>query len=253
VIPLRDENPTSRRAYVTLLLIALNIGIFFFIQFPHSGTQEESFDYERAGVPCEVHTGKPITVVPEGAFEAADFCTVPAIGLSEPVRPFPHKNVWIAVFVSMFLHGSVEHVLGNMLFLWIFGNNVEDQLGHVAYLALYLVGGIVASAVHIVGNLNSNVPFLGASGAIAVILGAYFVWFPRARVLTLLFFFIPIYLPAVVFLGLWFVLQFGTQSSSGIATLAHIGGFVFGAVVALALKQAAGLPRERSPRARSRY
>ena len=138
----------------------------------------------------------------------------------------------------MFLHGSILHVLGNMLFLWIFGNNVEDQLGPFWFLVLYLVGGVVASLVHILGNLDSTSPFLGASGAIAVVMGAYIVWFPRARVLTLVpivFIFLPVRLPAIVVLGLWFVLQFFTQSSSGIATLAHIGGFVFGMLVAFVL------------------
>jgi membrane associated rhomboid family serine protease len=246
VIPLRDENPTSRHAVVTLLLIALNVGIYFFVQLPHSPAQETNFDYQYAAVPCEVRTGKPIVAVPVFTAPAADSCTVTAAGISRPERPFPDKNIWLAVFVSMFLHGSVVHVLGNMLFLWIFGNNVEDQLGHFAYLVLYLAGGIVASAVHIVGNLHSTVPFVGASGAIAVVMGAYFIWFPRARVLTLIIF-IPVYLPAVVLLGLWFVLQFGTQSSSGVATLAHIGGFVFGALVAYLLKRTGGFPRPRVP------
>ncbi len=245
MLPLRDENPTSRRAVVTLLLIAVNIGVYFFVQLPHSPSEETNFEYQYAGVPCEIHTGKPIVAVPVFAATSPDACVVPAGGLLAPARPFPHKNIWLAVVVSMFLHGSVMHVLGNMLFLWIFGNNVEDQLGHAGYLALYLVGGIVASAVHIVGNLDSTVPFVGASGAIAVVMGAYFVWFPRARVLTLLFFFIPVYLPAVILLGLWFVLQFGTQSSSGVATLAHIGGFVFGALVAYLLRIGAGFPRPR--------
>ena len=133
----------------------------------------------------------------------------------------------------MFLHGSILHVLGNMLFLWIFGNNIEDQLGSIGFLALYLVGGIVASLVYVAGNLHSVTPVLGASGAIAVVMGAYIIWFPRARVLTIILplFFLPFYLPAAVVLGFWFVLQFFTQSSSGIATLAHIGGFAFGAVV----------------------
>lgn len=246
MIPLRDENPTSRPAVVTLLLIAVNVAVYFFVQLPHSTNQETSFDYQYAGVPCEVHSGKPIVAIPAFTASSPGACVVPAAGITTAQRPFPNKNIWLAVFVSMFLHGSILHVLGNMLFLWIFGNNVEDQLGHFAYLVLYLAGGIVASAVHILGNLNSTVPFVGASGAIAVIMGAYFVWFPRARVLTLLVI-IPVYLPAIVFLGIWFLYQFGTQSSGGIATLAHIGGFVFGALVAYFLKRVAGLPRARGP------
>src|SRR4029078_12290345 len=144
----------------------------------------------------------------------------------------------------------ILHVLGNMLFLWIFGNNVEDQIGAAWFLVLYLVGGVVASLVHILGNIDSTTPFVGASGAVAVVMGAYIVWWPRARVVTLIpivFIFWPGRLPAILVLGLWFVLQVFTQSSSGIATLAHIGGFVFGMLVAFVLAQVAGFPRRTSP------
>jgi membrane associated rhomboid family serine protease len=248
VIPIRDENPTARRAVVTILLIVVNIAIYFGIQFPkHGGNAEALFEYRWAGVPCEVRTGKPVVVVPAGE-AAPTSCAIEASGIASPQTAFPEKNIWLAVFFSMFLHASILHVLGNMLFLWIFGNNVEDQLGPFWFLALYLVGGIVASLVHILGNLDSASPFLGASGAIAVVMGAYIVWWPRARILTLVpivLIFVPVRLPAVVVLGLWFVLQIFTQSSSGIATLAHIGGFVFGVVVAFALARAAGFPRAR--------
>jgi membrane associated rhomboid family serine protease len=247
VIPIRDDNPTAHRAVITFILIALNIAIYFGIQYPKQSNAEALFEYQWAGVPCELHTGKPIVVVPEDSIAArSDQCVVPAAGISVPQTAFPHKNVWFAVFFSMFLHASILHVLGNMLFLWIFGNNVEDQLGPVWFLVLYLVGGIVASLVHVAGNLSSAAPFLGASGAIAVVLGAYIVWFPRARILTLvpiILVFVPVRLPAVVVLGLWFVLQIFTQSSSGIATLAHVGGFVFGMLIAFVLARAGGYPR----------
>ena len=247
MIPIRDENPTTRRAIVTLLLIAVNLAIYFGIQQPKSPNAEALFEYKWAGVPCEVRTGKPILVAPDtGVAPAKNLCEISAGGINAPERPFPHKNVYLAVFYSMFLHASILHVLGNMLFFWIFGNNVEDQLGPFFFLVLYLVGGVVASAVHILGNLDSVSPFLGASGAIAVVMGAYIVWFPRARVLTLIpiaIIFLPVRLPAVVVLGLWFVLQFFTQSSSGIATLAHIGGFAFGMLVAFVLARTAGFPR----------
>jgi membrane associated rhomboid family serine protease len=250
VLPLRDENPTSRPAVVTIALIVVNIAIYFGIQLPKgSGTSDEiRFTYEYAAVPCELHTGKPVEAVPADEPIASDACAIPARGIDRPVPVAPDKNVWLAVLYSMFLHGSVLHVLGNMLFLWIFGNNVEDQLGPLPYLAFYLVGGIVAAATHILFNLDSAVPIVGASGAIAAVLGAYFVWFPTARVLTVIlpFFFFVFRLPAVVVLGLWFLTQFLTQSSSGIATLAHIGGFVFGAIVALLLR-GAGFPRQRVP------
>jgi membrane associated rhomboid family serine protease len=252
VIPIRDENPTTRRAIVTLLLIAVNIVIYFGIQYPkHNDANAEAlFEYRWSGVPCEVRTGHPVVVVPADTAIAAKDCAIPAAGISRPETPFPQKNVWLGVFFSIFLHGSILHVLGNMLFLWIFGNNVEDQLGPVWYLLLYLVGGMVAAGVHILGNLDSTSPFLGASGAIAVVMGAYIVWFPRARVLTLVpivFIFFPVRLPAIVVLGLWFVLQFFTQSSSGIATLAHIGGFVFGMLVAFVLARVGGFPRRVPP------
>ena len=163
--------------------------------------------------------------------------------------------MWLAVFFSMFLHASILHVLGNMLFLWIFGNNVEDQLGPVWFLVLYLVGGIVASLVHIAGNLDSAAPFLGASGAIAVVMGAYLVWFPRARVLTL----VPI-----VFIFCRSTCRPSSCSASGSCcsssrsrraasrTLAHIGGFVFGMLVAFVLARAAGFPQRRPPPPRRR-
>ncbi|MDQ1380591.1 MAG: hypothetical protein QOJ71_1310 [Actinomycetota bacterium] len=256
VIPIRDDNPTAHRAVVTLILIAVNIAIYFGIQYPkHDSNAEALFEYKWAGVPCEVHTGKPVVIVPEGSAAAVSGrCAIPAAGITVPQTAFPHKNIWLSIFFSMFLHASILHVLGNMLFLWIFGNNVEDQLGRIGFLVLYLVGGIVASLVYIVGNLDSTSPFLGASGAIAVVMGAYIVWWPRARVLTVIppFFFLPFRLPAVVVLGLWFVLQLFTQSSSGVATLAHIGGFLFGALVALVLARTAGFPR-RIPTTRLRF
>ena len=247
MIPLRDENPTARRAVVTILLIVVNIAIYFGVQFPkHNDANAEAlFEYRWAGVPCEIHTGKPVVVAPEGTVPASA-CTITASGIDTPQAAFPHKNIWLAVFFSMFLHASILHVLGNMLFLWIFGNNVEDQLGPFWFLVLYLGGGIVASLVHILGNLDSTAPFLGASGAIAVVMGAYIVWFPRARILTLVpivLIFVPVRLPAIILLGFWFVLQVFTQSSSGIATLAHIGGFLFGALVAYVLARTAGFPK----------
>jgi membrane associated rhomboid family serine protease len=250
VLPLRDENPTSRRAVITVALILINVAIYFGIQLPKSSNtaEEVRFTYEYAAVPCEIRTGHPVVAVPADLPIAPKACAVPATGIALPQPIAPHKNVWLAILFSMFLHGSVLHVLGNMLFLWIFGNNVEDQLGRFFYLVFYLVGGFVAAFVHIASNADSVVPIVGASGAIAAVLGAYFVWFPTARVLTVIlpFFFFVFRLPAVVVLGLWFVTQFLTQTSSGIATAAHIGGFVFGALVALLLRSA-GFPRQRIP------
>jgi membrane associated rhomboid family serine protease len=138
---------------------------------------------------------------------------------------------------SMFLHGSWSHVIGNMWYLWIFGDNVEDRFGHVGYLALYLLGGIVASIGYVASNPNSLTPTIGASGAIAAVMGSYLVLHPRARIVTVIIplIFLPFLVPATVLLGFWFVLQFFTEQSSGVAWVAHVVGFVFGAVVTLLL------------------
>jgi membrane associated rhomboid family serine protease len=147
----------------------------------------------------------------------------------------PHKSWLASVFVSMFLHGGWLHIGGNMLYLWIFGNNVEDRLGRVRYVIFYLMGGLAAAGLELAVGPNSAVPTLGASGAIAAVLGAYLLMFPRARVLTLVFFFLPVELPAGLLLGGWFVLQLfhgvggmGTQVNGGVAYFAHVGGFLFG-------------------------
>jgi membrane associated rhomboid family serine protease len=245
MIPIRDENPTSRRAVVTLTLILVNVAIYFFVQFPKDNSEQAKFTYRWAGVPCELDQGEPLSAPEIVRQECTRFGTVDDSGRDPNVPVFPDKNIWFAVFASMFLHASVFHLLGNMLFLWIFGNNVEDQLGPLPYLLFYLAGGIAASAAHVLGNLHSTDPFVGASGAIAAVMGAYIVWFPRARIVTLvpILLFFALRLPAVVVLGLWFVLQFVTQSESHVATLAHIGGFVFGMLIAWILKRSLGMPR----------
>ncbi|HET9728641.1 MAG TPA: rhomboid family intramembrane serine protease [Acidimicrobiia bacterium] len=240
MIPIRDDNPTRRKAIVTVALIIVNVGIYFGLQYGKSSLDEAKFDYRWAGVPCELHQGGPLSGTEIQTSTCVHDASLGIPALDQQV--FPQKNVWLAVIYSMFLHGSILHVLGNMLFLWVFGNNIEDQLGPVWFLVCYLLGGIVASLVHVWGNFNSTVPFLGASGAIAFVMGAYIVWFPKAQVLTLLGYFF-VRLPAIVVLGFWFVLQFFTQSDSGVATLAHIGGFAFGALLAFALSRLTDLPR----------
>ena len=151
---------------------------------------------------------------------------------------FANKNVYLAVLFSMFLHGSWLHVLGNMLFLWVFGNNVEDRFGHLGYAVFYLFAGFVAALAHIAVNSTSTAPFLGASGAIAGVMGAYLVLWPRARVLTWVaaLLFLVVYLPAWLVLGVWFGFQFFTDPNTGVAWVAHVGGFVCGMVVAFALR-----------------
>jgi membrane associated rhomboid family serine protease len=233
VLPLRDDNPTRRIPFVTLLLIAANVVVFAFVQ-PHGGVDETRFLYEHAGVACELHQDAPLDI---GQIQTNDcdshFGSV----------PFPDKNVWLAVLVSMFLHGSWFHLLGNMLFLWIFGDNVEDYLSPLGFAVFYVAAGIVASATFVLTNAESVNPFVGASGAIAGLMGMYLVLWPRAHVLTIVLF--PPFLfrlPANVVLAIWFVLQFFTSPDSGVAWTAHVGGFVFGAVVGLALRSV------RSPR-----
>ncbi|RMH76163.1 MAG: rhomboid family intramembrane serine protease, partial [Actinomyces sp.] len=137
------------------------------------------------------------------------------------------------------LHGSWLHLGGNMLFLWVFGNNVEDHLGHLRYLVFYLAAGAVAALAHFALDVDSTIPVVGASGAIAGVMGAYAVWFPWARVRTIFFFlFIPFFyeIPAAALLALWFLSQFFIVPGSGVAWMAHVGGFVFGALVALAVR-----------------
>jgi len=231
VLPLADRNPTSRVAVVTILLIALNVGIFVLWQGGGTlGAEEDTqFTYEHAAIPCELTTGNPITVQEVNA----DRCE-PDPSPRETVVA-PDKNVYLAAIVSMFLHGGWLHLLGNMLFLWIFGNNIEDKLGPIFFTGFYLAGGIAATVAQVLFDTNSVVPMVGASGAIAAVMGAYLVWFPRAPILTLALFFL-VEIPAGIWLLIWFGMQFFTAPSSGVAYMAHIGGFVFGAIVALAVR-----------------
>ena len=133
------------------------------------------------------------------------------------------------------MHASLLHIGGNMLFLWIFGNNIEDKLGPFVYIGFYLAGGIAATFAQVLTDTESVVPMVGASGAIAAVMGAYLIWFPRAPIFSLIFFFI-VPVPAGIWLGIWFVMQFFTGPDSGVAYMAHIGGFVYGAAIALALR-----------------
>jgi membrane associated rhomboid family serine protease len=245
VIPLHDDNPTERFPIVTVLIIAVNVLVYVLLQ-PHGGTssrfiglsREDAFTYEHAAIPCELRQHDPLTIseVNSGRCERD--------GSDRATELYPRKNVWLAVIASIFLHGSILHLAGNMLFLWIFGNNVEDHLGHVAYVVFYLVVGFAAMAAHYLADPSSVRPVIGASGAIAGVMGAYLVLWPRARVLTLLLFFV-LYLPASVVLTLWFGLQFLTSPNSGVAWVAHVGGFISGALITLALRPVLGPPRLR--------
>jgi membrane associated rhomboid family serine protease len=235
VIPIRDDNPITSKAVVTIAIIAACIYIYAFVQ-PH-GTREVEFLARHAAIPCEVLHAEPISN--RLSQQCDGQLQIPGLPPTSSTEPFPHKNVFLALVVSMFLHGSWFHVLGNMLFLWIFGNNIEERLGPIGYAVFYLVGGIVAAFAHIATQANSTVPVVGASGAIAAVMGAYLVLYPKARVLTIipLFIFLQfVYLPAYVVLLGWLVLQFFTNPNTGVAVAAHIGGFIFGAAVGLFLR-----------------
>ncbi|MDP9341491.1 MAG: rhomboid family intramembrane serine protease [Actinomycetota bacterium] len=249
MIPIRDENPTSRTAWVTLAIIALNV-LAFMAWEPtfnpgQNGVNQQLFFFCHAEIPWEVthHTSLAQGGAPA---RAAIDQEIPGEGaaLQQVLqRRCPTKSWWQSVFVAMFLHESWLHIGGNMLFLWVFGNNVEDKIGPLAYIVFYFASGIIASATQILTGVNSIIPSLGASGAIAGVLGAYLVMFPRRRVLSLVpvfLIFSLISLPAVVVLGFWFVLQFFSGATSlaqhvngGVAYFAHIGGFVTGVIAAL--------------------
>ena len=234
VIPIRDDNPTRSKPVLTIAVIVACLYIFAAVQ-PHQSNEEVEFLARHAAIPCEVVHAEPISN--DLSEECDGQLQIP--GLPGSVEPFPDKNVFLAVIVSMFLHGSWLHVLGNMLFLWVFGNNIEERLGPIGYAVFYLAAGVAATLAHIATQASSTVPVVGASGAIAGVMGAYLVLYPRARILTIvpLFIFLQfLYLPAFVVLIGWFVLQFFTNPNSGVAVAAHIGGFVFGAAVGLFLR-----------------
>jgi membrane associated rhomboid family serine protease len=237
VLPLRDNVPTRTTPVVTIGLIVVNVLVWF-------------WELRQPGV--DLH------VVRNGFYP----CTIDGpchVPVPFVVHPLPW---WQGVFTAMFMHASWEHILGNMLFLWIFGNNVEDALGRVRFLAWYLAAGVAAMAAQSAVTIffgttrDASIPNVGASGAIAGVLGAYFVLLPRARVLTLIFFGIILFreIPAIWFLGVWIGLQIWTgglsllhpQGANGVAFFAHIGGFAFGLATVLLVTR----HRPRAPDAR---
>lgn len=234
MLPLKDENPTFRTPWVTFALIAVNVAVFVGPQSSANPEHGDRVAIEWAAIPCEVVTGDPITVDEVDATFSGD--TASACDLDPGgVEAFPDKPVRFALILSMFMHAGWGHLLGNMWFLWIFGNNIEDHLGHVRYLIFYLLGGLAAAAAHVFAASASTIPVVGASGAVAAVMGAYAVWFPNAPIRTFLFI-ILLNIKAKWWLGFWLVSQFFTGPDSRIAWLAHVGGFAFGAVVGLLIR-----------------
>jgi membrane associated rhomboid family serine protease len=227
LIPIRDINPTVIRPVVTLALIAINVAVFFLVQPQAPSGDADRFAYEYAAIPCELRSGDPLDVQEITSGNCRE-----APGGNEA---FPDKIVFLGLLSSMFLHGGFAHLAFNMWSLWIFGNNVEEAFGTAGYIALYLAGGVLATIGYAVFNLDSTIPLVGASGAIAAVMGAYLVLFPTHRILSLVFvFFVAV--PAVLFIGFWFLGQFGIDPASNVAWEAHVAGFAFGVVVAFLLR-----------------
>ncbi len=210
MIPLKDINPSRTTPFVNIALIAANVLVFLY-QLTLPAAAFKSFVLAYATIPARI----PALAAGYGSVELA-------------LAP---------LFTSMFLHGGLMHLLGNMLFLYIFGDNVEDYFGHIGYLLFYVVCGIGSGLVHVLFNLHSGIPAIGASGAISGVMGAYILLFPRAKVLTFFFIFVlPV--PAFLILGYWFVFQFlealgglGGDPTGGVAVWAHVGGFLIGMVI----------------------
>jgi membrane associated rhomboid family serine protease len=228
MIPLKDDAPRVSTPYINYVLIVVNALVFLF-QWSMTTRAQEQFAEVFGMVPAR------LTVV------LFDHGYVPwQLTQQLGTRYVPPLAGILPLFTSMFLHGSPLHLIGNMLFLWIFGDNVEDRVGHGLYLVFYLTCGVAAALFHTLLNASSTIPTVGASGAIAGVMGAYFILYPRARVLTLvpLFFVFFVWLPAWVMLGYWFVWQFlsgaassivsTSRNSGGIAFWAHVGGFLAG-------------------------
>ena len=219
-IPLKDLNPSRSYPFINITLILANITLYLY------------------------ETGLEVTL-PHRTYEALllSYSTVPARFPSFLAGHASFEVAFLPLLTSMFLHANFWHIAGNMLFLWIFGDNVEDFFGHFTYLFFYLVCGIGAGLLHVLFNFHSNIPAVGASGAISGVMGAYILLYPRARILTLVFIF-PLPIPAVVFLGLWFVLQFlagistlGVGVTGGVAVWAHVGGFLLGMLLTSMARQ----------------
>jgi membrane associated rhomboid family serine protease len=251
VIPVHDENPLRRTPWVTWLLVAIIVVVLLLTPFSQasatgaSGTAQvcgqEAFLDHYAAIPRELTADRQLPLVATGQpGTTPDSCVVS--------RPVYHKNPALSVLWSMFLHAGWLHLLGNMLFLVIFGNNIEDRFRKIPFLIFYLLSGYVAAYGFAYANQSSVEPLIGASGAIAGVLGAYLAIFPRARVWSLVpfLFFIPLRIPAWLVLGSWFVLQwaysagYGASGAGDVAYVAHVFGLIFGFLVGLLVRAFSG-------------
>jgi membrane associated rhomboid family serine protease len=237
LLPLRDNIPTRRFPVITVAIIAINVLMFFGFQdarLAFSGAQvNEQNVIEYGAIPYEItHPGDQCDAVGQRILcEGQE-----GVSGQAPDQP----PTWLTILTAMFMHGGLLHIAGNMLFLWVFGNNIEDSMGRARFVVFYLLGGIAALVAQVLVNPDATTPTIGASGAVAGVLGAYALLYPRARVVTLLiiiFFITFVELPALLVLGLWFLLQvfYGATEltqpvtqGGGVAYFAHIGGFLFG-------------------------
>ncbi len=249
MIPLKDNIPSNTTPVVNYALLVM-CGVAFLLQLAASSGQEV---VERYGmVPARLtHPDQPLVVSKPVAVRRGPWIIRQDVERKMAEPPF---SPFLTLITCMFLHGGWMHLLGNMLFLYIFGDNVEDRLGHVGYVVFYLVSGVLSGLAHLLTDPSSVVPTIGASGAIAGVMGAYFLLYPHARVLTVIpiFFFLEfIVLPAWLMLGFWFVIQLfqgslaaATPGAGGVAWWAHIGGFAVGAGVVYVLRQVGWIRRD---------
>jgi membrane associated rhomboid family serine protease len=262
VIPLKDNVPTSRFPILTVALIVINVGFYIWqLSYPtdeqldemgYSNIDQSSLEY--GAIPyrvthpdagdCSIGATEETTQAGLVCPGTPEFAEAQEIGQSNPNLEAIHVDQapwWVTIFTSMFMHGSILHIAFNMLFLWVFGNNVEDAMGRVKFVIFYLLAGITAVYAQSALDIDAAIPQIGASGAVAGVLGAYALLHPRARVLTLVFIIFLVTLieiPALVLLAIWFVLQFipliadvatpAGGEEGGVAYLAHVGGFIFG-------------------------
>ncbi len=237
MFPIRDINPTARATFVTWLIIVAAAAVYFFVQ--PGGDEGAAFMYEQATIPCEIQQAEPLTL---GEIETG------RCGDERGPQFAPDKQVFLSLAVAIFLHGSLMHLLGNLWILFIFGNNVEDDLGSLWFAVFYVLGGLAASVGHVIIYRGDTTPVVGASGAIAGVMGAYLVLHPRAGVVSIIppLFFLPFTVPAALYLLIWFGLQFLlAEQDTNIAWEAHVVGFAFGVAVALWLRMSGFVERRR--------